>query len=77
MLARESDAPAPIAALHGKLLRQQIWMWKMGSIETHLGLAEKNEREWARFQTAIETRGYAAICPDPTEVEAFVNWLAA
>jgi putative ATP-dependent endonuclease of OLD family len=77
LLAGEADAQAPIAALHVKLLRQQIWMWQKGAIENHLGLSGKNEREWAKFQTAIETLRLDEVCPDPAETQALVNWLAA
>lgn len=77
MLAREADSRAHIESLHDKLLAQEIWMWRMGAIENHLGLTGKSEREWTRFQTELEAKGYLVACPDSVEVEALVNWLAA
>ncbi len=77
LLALEADAQAHIASLHGKLQARQIWMWRSGAIENHLGLTGKSEREWARFQTALDANGYHAVCPNPGEIESLVNWLAA
>lgn len=77
LLAQEPGAQTPIASLHGKLLAQNIWLWHLGDIEAHLGLAEKSEREWARFQTDLNTRGLHAICPHPGTIEQMLAWALA
>ena len=77
LLAAEADAIAPIEALHNTLRAQGIWLWKRGAVETHLSLASKDEREWARFQSQLELHGLRAICPDHQAVEDMLRWAAA
>lgn len=74
LLAQRAGALGPIAALHGKLLPQNIWLWHMGDIEAHLGLAEKSEREWSRFNVDLNNRGLNAICPDPVAINNMLAW---
>lgn len=74
LLAQQVGAQPAIASLHRKLLAQNIWLWQLGDIEAHLGLAEKSEREWARFNTDLNTRGLRAVCPDPATVEQMLAW---
>lgn len=77
LLAQQAAAQAPIASLHGKLLAQNIWLWQLGDIEAHLGLAEKTEREWSRFNSDLSTRGLHAICPDPAAIRNMLAWALA
>ncbi|OYY73498.1 MAG: OLD family endonuclease [Gammaproteobacteria bacterium 28-57-27] len=77
LLAAEPDATDPINNIHENFRAQNIWLWKRGAIETHLGINGKNEREWARFQTQLETLGLRSICPDHNAIEEMVNWIAA
>ena len=77
ILAQHASASIPIASLCAKLLAQNIWLWSLGDIECHLGLTEKTEREWARFNTDLEARGLYAICPDPASVEQMLAWAVA
>lgn len=74
LIAEEADAIPIIERLHEHFLAQGVWVWKKGDIEKHLGLSEKTEREWARFQTQVETDGIAAICADYPSTQAMVNW---
>ncbi|WP_172204452.1 ATP-dependent endonuclease [Niveibacterium sp. COAC-50] len=77
ILAKELDAAPHIDALHNLLLGQDIWLWKKGSIEDHLGLQSKDERAWAHFQTELDRVGIQALCPDPQSVVDMVAWVAA
>lgn len=77
LLAAEADATDAIASLHQKLQAYGIWVWRTGAIEQPLGLTGKSERDWARFQTGLETQGLDAICPAPQEIEAMVSWVAS
>jgi putative ATP-dependent endonuclease of the OLD family len=77
LLAMEPDAATPIANLHINLLTQNVWLWKRGAIETHMGLTKKDEREWARFQTQLEASGLRAACPDYLDIEDMIAWIAA
>ena len=74
ILAQQVGAQGPIASLHRKLLAQNIWLWHLGDIEAHLGLTEKTEREWARFNTELQARGLHAVCPDPRTIENMLEW---
>lgn len=76
LLAAESDATIPIENIHANLRAQNIWLWKRGDIETHLGINGKNEREWAQFQFRLEAQGLRSICSDHYTVEEMINWVA-
>jgi hypothetical protein len=77
LMAAEPDAESHIDNLHNLLLAQNIWLWKKGTIENHLGLTAKNETEWARFQVDLEQNGIAVACPDHQEVVNMVNWVCS
>jgi len=77
LLAQQPGAQAPIASLHAKLLAQNIWLWQCGDIEAHLGLSEKTERGWARFNIDLSNRGLHAVCPHPGSIEAMLKWALA
>lgn len=77
LLAQQAGAQVPIASLHSKLLAQNIWLWHLGDIEAHLGLSEKSEREWARFNTDLNIRGLQAVCPHPRTIENMLAWALA
>lgn len=66
-----------INELKAKLQEHNIWLWSKGAIEAHLGIRGKNEHEWARFKTEVETRvgGLANVCADYDSVHACINWL--
>lgn len=74
LMAAEADAIQPIEDLHGMLLKQNIWLWKKGAIESHLGLSEKNEFEWAKFQIKLEGQGLEQSCPDHVAISSMVTW---
>ncbi|WP_323753549.1 ATP-dependent nuclease [Marinobacter sp.] len=72
--ARSHDA---ISSLHDKLRARNIWLWKKGAIEAHLGLRAKNENEWARFKTCVENPeiGIQNACDDFAGVHELIEWL--
>lgn len=71
---RSHDA---ISSLQLKLQAHNIWLWSKGAIEAHLGLRGKNENEWARFKSEVETRagGLANVCEDYDSVHECIEWL--
>jgi len=77
LLAQEPAAQSPIISMHVKLLSQGIWLWPLGDVEAHLGLAEKSEREWARFNADLGARGLHAVCPHPVSVDQMLSWAVA
>lgn len=76
LMAAEPDALQPIEALHIHLKAQNIWLWKKGTIENHLGLTAKNETAWAGFQTDYETLGLQAMCPEHQTISEMIAWVA-
>lgn len=75
LLAADPDALQLIEILHNTLLLHDIWLWKKGTIEKHLGLASKTELEWARFQQRLRANGMQHACVDAGEVMEMVSWL--
>ncbi len=74
-LAQEPKAGDHIDSLHLKLLSHDIWLWKLGAIEAHLGLTAKSESEWARFAAELEASGLDACCPEAESLRSLVEWL--
>ncbi len=77
LLAQQPSAQTSIASLSAKFLTQNVWLWPLGDIEAHLGLAEKTEREWARFNSDLEVRGLHACCPNADSIEQMLTWAIA
>lgn len=73
----QAEAAQPVAlALHDKLKAQRIWLWRLGDIESVLGLpGNKNEQEWAEFCQRLEREGLEACLPEPTMLRDFFHWL--
>lgn len=74
-LASQQEVRQNIINLHNKLLAQNIWVWKKGSIEDHLGLNSKTEQAWANFVNNLKTNPINMAIPDHGEVSACINWL--
>lgn len=77
VMAADPRSYDPISSLKAKLQDHNIWLWSKGAIEEHLGLRGKNENEWARFKTEVETRagGLANVCHDFDSVHECIEWL--
>lgn len=77
VMAQDKRSHDAINSLHDKLLNRNIWLWKKGAIEAHLGLGAKNENEWARFQTDVENPdvGIRNACSDFDSVQQLIEWL--
>lgn len=75
LLAQETDAAQPIESLHQKLLANNIWIWKKGAIEVHLGIVSKNESGWASFKASVENNGVDNTCRDYQGICDLMNWL--
>jgi putative ATP-dependent endonuclease of OLD family len=77
LLAQQPSAQTSIESLSAKFLTQNVWLWPLGDIEAHLGLTEKTEREWARFNTNLEAHGLHAACPNAASIEQMLAWAVA
>lgn len=75
MLSDDPDAKKPIENIHKKLLENNIWIWKGGSIEKHLGLNGKNENTWAIFKDRVEKNGCEKVINDFLEIKKVVEWI--
>jgi hypothetical protein len=74
-LASQQQVQQSIINLHNKLLAHNIWLWKRGAIEEHLGLTGKTEQIWADFTNQLQTTSLNTLVPDHTEISACINWL--
>ncbi|HHF2938145.1 TPA: AAA family ATPase [Vibrio diabolicus] len=77
VMAQDERSHNAINSLHDKLRDRNIWLWKKGAIEAHLGLRAKNENEWARFKTDAENPdvGIQNACHDFDSVQQLIEWL--
>lgn len=73
-LGVHEDAIPRIESLHTKLLNKNIWVWRLGCMDNHLGLDSKSESAWAEFLRDFDTAGFSSL-PDEQGVIAFLNWL--
>ena len=77
VLANEPAVQGNITNLHTKLQVHNIWMWRKGTIEVHLGLPGKSEAHWSDFVTSLRTQALHDVAPDHQEITDCVNWLTA
>lgn len=75
LLATQPQIQANIANLHTKLLAHNIWIWKKGTIEVHIGITGKSEQIWANFVILLQASTLQNTVPDHIEIEACVAWL--
>ncbi|WP_336129353.1 ATP-dependent nuclease [Mesoflavibacter sp. CH_XMU1422-2] len=76
LLAQQPNIQTNIENLKTKLLAENIWIWKKGTIEKHLNLTGKTESVWANFVNDIENDGIETTLPnDHTEITECINWI--
>jgi putative ATP-dependent endonuclease of OLD family len=74
-LAADTEATPYIQAIHERLLTQGVWIWKRGTIETHLGLSGKTPSCRMRFLGEFRSEQYQKSLPDYEGVKAMLNWV--
>ncbi|MES2429309.1 MAG: AAA family ATPase [Bacteroidota bacterium] len=74
-LASQPAVTDNIQNIHTKLLAHNIWIWKKGAIEEHLGIVGKTEQTWANFVNALANNNLNAVAADHAEITACVTWL--
>ncbi|MDO6681574.1 hypothetical protein Q4551_04695 [Oceanobacter sp. 5_MG-2023] len=74
-LASQVAAIPLIESLHEKMKAQNIWIWKKGAIEAHIGITSKNEIAWAKFKNDVIADGLAQTCNDCQGLLDLVEWL--
>ncbi|MBL4768412.1 MAG: AAA family ATPase [Rhodobacteraceae bacterium] len=75
LLAAEADAQGHIDAIHNHLLENNVWCWKNGTIETHLGLESKKSAAHHAFLNQYQSEDYRDGLPDYPGVRALMDWL--
>lgn len=75
MMAGEDDAQPHIEAIHAHFLRRDIWVWKKGTIEAHLGLTAKTPAAHMNFVNKLYREQFRQGLPAYGEVQAMVGWL--
>lgn len=74
-LAAEPAVQQNIINLHTKLLAHNIWLWKKGAIEAHIGLEGKTEQVWANFVNQLQLNPLNEVAIDHTEITNCITWL--
>jgi predicted ATP-dependent endonuclease of OLD family len=75
LLLTKPEAVDAINEIHELLKAQNIWMWKRGEIEQHLGIGGKTPLEWSRFVVGIKERDPAEVISDYDGVVELCSWL--
>lgn len=75
VLANDQAAIPLIESLHTKMKAQNIWVWKKGAIEAHIGTPNKTESAWAQFKSDVMTNGLSQTCSDHQSLLDLVEWL--
>lgn len=73
--ANEADGDPIANSLHEKLLASNIWLWKKGAIEHHLGLTGKTESDWADFRARLRDEDPEEVILEIDSVRQFLDWL--
>uniref|UniRef100_UPI003ADBCC53 ATP-dependent nuclease n=1 Tax=Paracoccus sp. T5 TaxID=3402161 RepID=UPI003ADBCC53 len=76
LLAQHSDAVPCIGRLYDALIEHGIWVWKRGTIESHLGIQKSTAAKMA-FIAGLENDAFIAARPDYATVTAAMAWLRA
>ena len=64
-----------ILRLHEKLLAHNIWLWRKGMVESHLGIESKSVAHWSGFVDRIKRDGCRGSIPDFEEIERLIAWI--
>ena len=76
-LARLPQSESHLTNIHNLLKSNQIWLWKKGTIETHLGLEAKNEKEWANYKHKLDNENIEDVISDLNEIQELIKWLCS
>lgn len=74
-LAKHPEAKCHIEALHRKMKNKDIWLWRKGTMESHLGIPGKGEDYWFDYITKLSDEGFETVVEDTTGVVEFFDWI--
>lgn len=76
-LAASQAAEEAIADLHELLRSEGVWLWRLGAIEAHLGIAAKTNAARLQFLISLAQNGLADAARDHKEIEKLVTWIGS
>lgn len=75
LLATRDEIQEYLTNIHDKLKRANIWLWKKGAIEDHLGIDKRGESAWTECAQRILQDGCKKVIADYPGVEDLINWI--
>lgn len=75
IMCRDAEAAEHIDAIQAHLNALGVWCWTKGTIETHLGLANKNAATHMNFLNNIADENFRTGLPDYESAKAMMQWL--
>jgi len=75
VFAKDPEGDKVVSRLHEKLKTENIWLWKLGAIEEHLGLEGKGEKCITEYQAKLRESKPEDAIEDLSGVEDFLEWL--
>jgi len=76
LFAKDGDGGKIVAAQHEKLRAHGIWIWKEGTIEDVLGLADKGEEVIQDLEQSFSKLNAANLKSKHPSIVEFLDWLA-
>jgi len=73
--AGDDDGRAIASRLHDRLKSKDLWLWKNGAIEDHLGDVPKTESGWAAYRARLASEALENVVEDVDSIKAFFQWL--
>ena len=75
LMAEHKDAQIHIDSIHNDLLKNNIWIWKKGAIEAHLGLNSKENKIQKKFIDELKLKNNLQDIPDWNGVVEMLEWI--
>ena len=73
-LAADSRVSADIDSICEELKNANVWVWRKGAIESHLGISSKNSKAWAGLLDQIEKNGIDSSTKDAAALKNCIAW---
>jgi predicted ATP-dependent endonuclease of OLD family len=75
LLATHEDIKENIVRIHNKLRDKNVWLWKKGAFEDHLGIDKRGESAWAECAQNIQQNGCEQAITDYLGIVELLNWI--
>ena len=57
------------------LMQRQVWIWKRGTVESHLSLQGKGHRHSTELMRKLKNDGLDAAVEDPQSIKDLIEWI--